>query len=72
MQLDEGSNISFEAPKTDILRPSYECLKFTNTCTHTHTHTHTTYVLSGGKNFAQSCSRTLEPEDVTVGVVVGK
>ena len=26
----------------------------------------------GGKNFAKSCSRTLEPEDVTVGVVVGE
>ena len=26
----------------------------------------------GGKNFAQSCARTLEPEDVTVGMVVGK
>ena len=29
MYLDEGSKISFEAPKMDILRPSYECLKFT-------------------------------------------
>ena len=25
----------------------------------------------GGKEFAASCNRTLEPEDVTVGVVVG-
>ena len=29
MYLDEGSKICFEAPKTDILRPSYECSKFT-------------------------------------------
>ena len=25
----------------------------------------------GGEEFARSCSNTLEPEDVTVGVVVG-
>ena len=29
MYLDEGSKISYEAPKMDIVRPSYEWLKFT-------------------------------------------
>ena len=28
MLLNEGSKISFEAVKTDSLRPSYECLNF--------------------------------------------